>query len=211
MSDTRDPTTESGGAPEAPAHVVLDGVPPPRPLTRRLLRWALFLAILAVNAGLVVAVAGYLFFSRGLPEIPKVSDYRPPIVTEMVSGDGQIAGEFFVERRKVVPYARIPKRLVQAFVASEDQNFFEHGGIDWKGTLRAALNTFVLRRRIQGGSTITQQTAKALLISAEGFESGTRRSLARKLKDSGGIPAYGNQRSEWDAGCHETAANPEHR
>ena len=183
MSDVRDPTTESGGTTDAPPRVVLDGVPPPRPLLRRLVRWALFLAILAVNAAVVAGIAGYLYFSRGLPEIPKISDYRPPIVTEMVSADGQIAGEFFAERRKVVPYERIPKRLVQAFVASEDQDFFEHGGVDWTGTIRAAVNTYVLRRRIQGGSSITQQTAKALLISAEGFESGTRRNLARKLKE----------------------------
>jgi penicillin-binding protein 1A len=183
MTDSRDPTVESGGAPDAPPRVVLDGLPPRRPFLRGLVRWALFLAILAVNAGVVAGIAGYLYFSRGLPEIPKVSDYRPPIVTEMVSADGQIAGEFFVERRKVVPYERIPKRLLQAFVASEDQDFFEHGGVDWTGTLRAALNTYVLRRRIQGGSTITQQTAKALLISAEGFESGTRRNLARKLRE----------------------------
>ena len=71
---------------------------------------------------------------------------------------------------------------MQAFVASEDQNFFEHGGIDWKGTLRAALNTFAAPQ-IQGGSTITQQTAKALLISEEGSSPRTRRSLARKLKE----------------------------
>ena len=183
MSDVRDPTTESGGTTDAPPRVVLDGVPPPRPILRRLVRWALFLAILAVNAAVVAGIAGYLYFSRGLPEIPKISDYRPPIVTEMVSADGQIAGEFFAERRKVVPYARIPKRLVQAFVASEDQDFFEHGGVDWTGTIRAAVNTYVLRRRIQGGSSLTQQTAKALLISAEGFESGTRRNLARKVKE----------------------------
>ncbi|WP_242333944.1 MULTISPECIES: penicillin-binding protein 1A [Anaeromyxobacter] len=183
MSDSRDPTVETGGTTDAPSRVVLDGVPPPRPLVRRLLRWAIFLAIVAVNAGVVAGIAGYLYFSRSLPELPRIADYRPPIITELTSGDGQIAGEFFVERRKVVPYARIPRQLVQAFISSEDQDFFEHGGIDWKGTLRAAVNTYVLRRRIQGGSTITQQTAKSLLISAEGFESGTKRSLARKIRE----------------------------
>jgi penicillin-binding protein 1A len=163
--------------------VVLDGLPPERPLVRRLLRWGIFLAIAAVNAGVLAAVAGYLYFSRGLPEIPTLDQYRPPIITEMISADGQIAGEFFEERRKVVPYERIPKRLVQAFVASEDQHFFEHGGVDWLGTARAAVNTFVLRKRIQGGSTLTQQTAKAILISAEGFEAGTRKNLTRKIRE----------------------------
>jgi penicillin-binding protein 1A len=175
---------EPGGpAGEPTPEVVLTGLPPRRPLWRRLLRWGLFAAIGLANAVVVAGVALYLHFARGLPEIPTLEEYRPPVVTEVLSADGQIAGEFFVERRKVVPYARIPERLVQAFLASEDQDFFEHGGVDWKGTLRAAVNTYVLRKRIQGGSTITQQTAKALLISAEGFEKATQKSLARKLRE----------------------------
>src|SRR5512133_3474361 len=180
--------TESGGegqrpAEEVPSRVVLEGLPPRAAPSRRLLRWALFAAIGLFNAGVVLAVGGYLHFSRGLPEIPTLDRYRPPIVTEMISSDGQIAGEFFDERRKVVPYGRIPKRVVQAFIASEDQHFFEHSGVDWLGTLRAAVNTYVLRRKIQGGSTLTQQTAKAMLISAEGFAAGTRKSLDRKVRE----------------------------
>jgi penicillin-binding protein 1A len=168
----------------APSHVVLDGLPPKRPISRRILKWALFASLGLVNGAIVAAVAGYLWFSRGLPEIPSIADYRPPIVTEVVSGDGQVVGEFFDERRKVVPYDRIPRQLVEAFVASEDQHFFDHSGIDWLGTLRAAVNTYVLRHRIQGGSTITQQTAKAILISAEGFEAATERSLSRKIREA---------------------------
>src|SRR5512138_1193471 len=182
MSEFADPPGE-GSAAAVPSRVVLDGLPPRARLVRRLLRWTLFLAIGAVNAAILVAIAAYVHFSRGLPEIPTLDQYRPPIVTEMISADGQIAGEFFEERRKVVPYERIPKKLVQAFVASEDQHFFEHGGIDLLGTFRAAINTYVLKKHIQGGSTITQQTAKSILISAEGFERGTKRSLARKIRE----------------------------
>ena len=170
-------------APDVPARVVLDGLPARRTIVRRLLFWGLFLLIACVNLLALTLLVGFLHYSRGLPEIPTLASYRPPIITEMISADGQIAGEFFNERRKVVPYERIPRRLVQAFVASEDQHFFEHGGIDLLGTLRAAVNTFVLRKRIQGGSTITQQTAKSLLISAEGFEQGTKRSLGRKVRE----------------------------
>jgi penicillin-binding protein 1A len=170
--------------PDAPSQVVLDGLPPKRSLGKRILKWVLFAAVGFANAAVVAGVAGYLWFSRGLPEIPNLAEYRPPIITEAISADGQIAGEFFEERRKVVPYERIPKRLVQAFVASEDQHFFEHDGIDWLGTTRAAMNTYVLRRKIQGGSTITQQTAKAILISAEGFEAGTRKALSRKIREA---------------------------
>jgi penicillin-binding protein 1A len=168
---------------EVPARVVLDDLPPRRSIARRLLRWTLFLGLGAVNLVVLVVVVGYLHFSRNLPGIPDLQRYRPPVVTEMISSDGQLAGEFFDERRKVVPYDRIPKKLVQAFIASEDQHFFEHGGIDLLGTLRAAVNTYVLRRHIQGGSTLTQQTAKSILISAEGFEQGTKRSLSRKIRE----------------------------
>src|SRR6266545_5091543 len=172
----------TGGASPA-VRVVVDGLPARRPLTQLALRWALFLAIAAANLVAVALVAAYFWFSRGLPEIPTLAEYRPPIISEVISSDGQIAGEFFEERRKVVPYERIPRRIVQAFIASEDKKFFEHGGIDVLGTLRAALNTYMLRRKVQGGSTITQQTAKAILISSEGFEAGTKRNLARKIRE----------------------------
>src|SRR5512141_2395665 len=176
------PESTSAADERQPARLVLDGLPR-RSLSRRAVRWALFLLIGCVNAVLLVLVAGYVRFSRGLPDIPTLERYRPPVITEVISADGQLAGEFFNERRKVVPYERIPKKLVQAFVASEDQHFFEHGGIDLLGTIRAAVNTYVLRKHIQGGSTITQQTAKAILISAEGFERGTKRNLARKIRE----------------------------
>jgi penicillin-binding protein 1A len=177
------PPDDRADTAEVPARVVLDGLPPRRSLVRRLLRWSLFLGLGAVNLVVIVLVVGYFHFSKGLPDIPTLERYRPPVVTEMVSSDGQLAGEFFDERRKVVPYDRIPKKLIQAFIASEDQHFFEHGGIDVLGTLRAAVNTYLLRHKVQGGSTITQQTAKSILISAEGFEQGTKRSLQRKIRE----------------------------
>ncbi len=158
----------------------------PRRRLSLLARLALALAFLLLAAGLAgagAATLGWRHFSRGLPEIPTLAQYRPPIVTDLVSADGQLAGELFEERRKVVPFERIPKQLVQALVASEDKNFFEHGGVDWLGTLRAAVNTYVLRHRVQGGSTITQQTAKSILVSAEGFQEGTKRNLRRKLRE----------------------------
>lgn len=178
-----DPTPQIETPPPR-ARVVLEGLPPRPSIRRRVARWALFAAIGFVNAVLVGGLGLYVWFSRGLPSVPTLAEYRPPIITEMVSADGQIAGEFFVERRKVIPIQRIPRELVQAFIASEDKNFFDHAGVDWLGTLRAAVNTYVLRRKIQGGSTITQQTAKALLISAEGFREGARKSLARKLREA---------------------------
>jgi penicillin-binding protein 1A len=72
---------------------------------------------------------------------------------------------------------------VQAFLAAEDKNFFEHHGVDLLGTLRGGVNTYLRGKRVQGGSTITQQTAKAILISAEGFQEGSRRNLRRKVRE----------------------------
>src|SRR5512137_1994858 len=164
--------------------LVLDGLPPPRPWWRSALRWTVFLLLVLDTAGLVAAVAGYFWISGDLPSVESLAEYRPPVVSEIVSADGQLVGELFEERRRVVDYERIPRHVVQAFLAAEDKNFFQHHGVDWMGTLRAGVNTYVLRRKIQGGSTITQQTAKALLVSSEGFAEGTRRNLRRKAREA---------------------------
>ena len=174
------PPTED---PQPAPRLVLTGLPPPRPRWQEVLRWTLFGGILLFNGGVLLVATLWIHFAKGLPDLPSVEGYRPPIITEAISADGQIAGEFFDERRKVVPYPRVPRRLVQAFIASEDQRFFDHAGVDVRGTLRAALTTYVLRRGVKGGSTITQQTAKAILVSTEGFAEGTRRTLRRKIRE----------------------------
>ncbi len=176
-------------APPTPAappqkKLVLDGVPPPRPLWRRVLRWSVFLLLALANGALVAAVAAYVWLSRDLPSVQSLAEYRPPVVAEIVSADGQVVGELFAERRRVVPYERIPRHVVQAFLAAEDKNFFAHHGVDWLGTLRAGVNTYVRKKKVQGGSTITQQTAKALLVSSEGFAEGTRKNLRRKAREA---------------------------
>ncbi|WNG60687.1 PBP1A family penicillin-binding protein [Archangium gephyra] len=168
--------------------LVLDGVPPKRPIWVRLLKFAAWATLTGATAA-VVAVAGvYYHYSQGLPDIPKVDQYWPPIVTEVYTDDAVLAGEFYHHRRKVVPYERIPKRLVQAFIASEDSSFFDHYGVDVLGTARAATKT--IRKKlglggsVQGGSTLTQQTAKAVLIAAEGYESATAKNLTRKVREA---------------------------
>jgi len=177
------PAPRHGAAPPGPRQVIITGLRPHAPAWRRALRWSVYGLILLVNLGIAAGVAVWSQFARGLPDLPSVEGYRPPIVTELVSADGQITAEFFAERRKVVPYDRIPRQLVQAFIASEDQRFFEHSGVDWVGTARAAFTTYVLRKGVKGGSSLTQQTAKSILVSSEGFEAGTRRNLRRKVRE----------------------------
>ncbi|MFY0529052.1 penicillin-binding protein 1A [Archangium gephyra] len=168
--------------------LVLDGVPPKRPLWVRLLKFAAWATLTGATAAVIVVAGIYYHYSQGLPDIPKVDQYWPPIVTEVYTDDAVLAGEFYHHRRKVVPYERIPKRLVQAFIASEDSSFFDHHGVDVLGTARAASKT--IRKKlglggsVQGGSTLTQQTAKAVLISAEGYESATAKNLTRKIREA---------------------------
>src|SRR5258708_33145093 len=107
---------------------------------------------------MVLVIVTYAVFARGLPSIDWAQHYRPPIVSTVWSGDQQLMGEFYNERRQVVPYERIPKKLVQAFIASEDADFFDHSGVSYTGIARALFNTYVLRTQMkQGGSTRTQR------------------------------------------------------
>ncbi len=179
--------------PEPPqTRLVLVDLPSPSGWKKNLLKLAVFLALTAITA--VLCVYGYFYwqYADGLPDIPRVEEYRPPILTEVVTSDALLAGEFYNERRKVVPYERIPKRLVQAFIASEDSGFFDHQGVDILGTARATYKTLLKkvtgRGSVQGGSTLTQQTAKAVLISAEGYKAATEKKgsagLRRKIREA---------------------------
>jgi penicillin-binding protein 1A len=182
MSDPR----QNSGILRRRSKLVLRGVRPARSWPVRLLMIAAFLTLCGGTAATVAVVTVYYIYSRGLPEIPRVDEYRPAVLSEVLTDDEVLAGEFYSERRKVVPYERIPKRLVQAFIASEDSSFFDHGGVDVLGTARAAFNT--LRKKlglggsVQGGSTLTQQTAKAILVTAETLDLDTDQMMVEAEK-----------------------------
>ncbi len=150
---------------------MLQGVKGPRRGLRRLLPALGWLLLTGTTAFFVVGGVVYYAYSRNLPDIPRVDRYWPPILSEVYTDDMVLAGEFYQQRRKVVPYDAIPKRLVQAFIAAEDSAFFDHGGVDVVSTARAAFKSLLAKARgggsIQGGSTLTQQTAKAVLVAAE--------------------------------------------
>lgn len=127
----------------------------------------------------LVAAVGYWYFARALPTIISVKDYRPSVVTRVYGSGGKrdaLMGEFFRERRYVVPYDQIPKTVIEAFISAEDDKFFEHQGVNLASIVRAMIANFKAGHVVQGGSTITQQVAKSLLLTSE-------RSFVRKARE----------------------------
>jgi penicillin-binding protein 1A len=129
----------------------------------------------------VAAVAGLIWhFSKDLPDYSQLQNYEPPVMTRVHASDGSLLGEYAKERRLYLPIQAVPKLVINAFLAAEDKNFYEHGGIDYQGMLRAALlyaQNYGSNRRPQGASTITQQVAKNFLLTNEV-------SFARKIKEA---------------------------
>ncbi len=149
----------------------------------RLDKW---IAIAGIGVLSVIAVAGFAlaiyaaWLFHGMPDASDLADYRPPTATRVYAWDGTLIGEFSRERRIYVPYDQIPPKLAAAFLAAEDHNFFKHQGIDVAGLGRAMVkNLLNLARgkRFEGGSTITQQVAKNVLL-------GNKATIGRKLKEA---------------------------
>jgi penicillin-binding protein 1A len=129
----------------------------------------------------VAAIAGAIWhFSKDLPDYSQLQDYEPPVMTRVHASDGALLGEYSKERRLYLPIQAVPKLVINAFLAAEDKNFYEHGGIDYQGMARAALlyaQNYGSNRRPQGASTITQQVAKNFLLTNEV-------SFSRKIKEA---------------------------
>jgi penicillin-binding protein 1A len=143
---------------------------------RRPVQIALAAAALAACGTLFSVALFYAFVLRNLPELYSLRDYRPNLITRIYAVDGTEISTLARERRVVVPIEEVPMPVVQAFIAAEDDAFYEHEGLDYPGILRAALANLRSGRVRQGGSTITQQVAKTFLLSSE-------RTVVRKLKD----------------------------
>jgi penicillin-binding protein 1A len=130
----------------------------------------------------VAAVAGLLWhFSKDLPDYSQLQDYEPPVMTRVHAADGSLVAEYARERRLYIPIQAVPRRVISAFMAAEDKNFYEHGGLDFGGIVRAGLiyaqNFGSGGGRLQGASTITQQVAKNFLLTNE-------RTFSRKIKEA---------------------------
>jgi penicillin-binding protein 1A len=161
---------------------------PPRPPKRKRRRRSWLLSLLgfgfASSVVLFLAASGAVGFliwkaSRDLPDYESLAKYEPPVMTRIHAHDGSLMAEFARERRIFVPINVIPKLVIAAFLSAEDKRFYEHGGLDFTGILRAVVNNLQNygKRRPEGASTITQQVAKNFLLSSE-------QKLDRKLKEA---------------------------
>ena len=145
------------------------------------IKWMFIFFVLLCLLGAAGLAGLYYYLNQDLPKINTLSDYHPAIVTNVFSDDGRKIGEFFEERRIVIPLSEMPKNLINAFVAAEDSRFREHPGIDIFSIIRASLKNLQAGSIVQGGSTITQQVTKSFLLTPE-------RTYKRKLKEA--ILAY---------------------
>ena len=114
---------------------------------------------------------------QDLPSIAPLKDYRPSIITKVFSDDDRLIDEFYLEDRKIIEVTRLPKYVIQAFVAAEDARYFQHSGVDIKSIFRAFFRNLEAGHIVQGGSTITKQVAKSLFLTP-------KKSYIRKLREA---------------------------
>jgi penicillin-binding protein 1A len=139
---------------------------------------SLLLSVVTLGVVVLLGISGYVFYLLAkLPRVDRLADYKPPIVSQVFGDDGVLVGEFYLERRIVVPVNKMPRKLIQAFVAAEDANFYSHKGIDYFGIMRAAVKNIISMSKKEGASTITQQVTKSMLLTPE-------KKFSRKIKEA---------------------------
>ena len=145
-----------------------------------LIRWMMYACFAAIVCVVGGAFAIYWHFAPGLPDHKQLIDYQPPTTTRLYTADGKLLAEYAREKRVFVPVAAMPKRVILAFVAAEDQRFFIHPGVDPIGVGRALITNLKHMgqgRRPEGASSITQQVAKNFLVGGEA-------SISRKIREA---------------------------
>ena len=145
----------------------------------KLIRFLFVCAVVLAIVGCGFVGVTLWYFSRDLPDYQQLAHYQPPITTQVYAGDGRLLAQYAAERRIFVPIERIPKRVISAFIAAEDKNFYSHHGVDPLSIARAALADIGRLRENQrpfGASTITQQVAKNILLT-------NQVSITRKIRE----------------------------
>ncbi len=133
----------------------------------KLIKFFLWLSLLGSLAGAISVASLYYYLEPTLPPIENLKSVKFQVPLRIFSADNKLIAEFGEMRRIPLVYNAIPERMVQAFLAAEDDRFFEHPGVDYKGLMRAAYQLLLTGERRQGGSTITMQVARNFFLSSE--------------------------------------------
>jgi penicillin-binding protein 1A len=143
------------------------------------MRLLLIIGVAGLVLGTATIAGAFLYYTSdpNLPTIDRAGDYRPKVVTRVLSHDGQLIGELFEERRTVVPRERIPRLVRSAFVDAEDAQFFDHRGLNYWGMLRALLHNLRPGAHLHGASTITQQLVRTYVLKSDA------RTVRRKVQE----------------------------
>jgi len=164
----------------------LADTPPGRSRRKKARKRNIFIAVIAFlfSVGVFIGIGGFAtasYFvwkaSQDLPSHENLAKYEPLVMTRIHANNGSLLAEYARERRIFVPINTVPKLVIGAFLSAEDKNFFTHSGLDYRGIAIALYKHLVLRQRLVGASTITQQVAKNFLLTNE-------RSFIRKLKEA---------------------------
>ncbi len=143
---------------------------------RLLVVFPLLMVVVIPMFVLGVSLAAYLVYSVNLPEIPELKNYQPRTVSTFYSDDGTVIGIFYKQKRFVVEIEQIPQHVINAFLAAEDADFYNHNGVDWPGLVRATMTNLKTGKFKQGASTITMQVTRNFLLTQE-------KRMSRKIKE----------------------------
>lgn len=134
------------------------------------------LFVLTTTALFLAGFVAFNLYLSSLPPIENLEDFKPNIVTKFYSQDGEVIKTFTAYSYDKVDLANVPDKLKEALIATEDKNFYKHGGYDIFGIIRSSIQNVIARHAVQGASTLTQQLARILFLSNE-------RTLTRKIKE----------------------------
>ncbi len=136
-------------------------------LLLRIFRYLMATGFALFTAGLIVLIAAYFYIAPQLPPIDRLKDVQLQVPLRVYSAEGDLIAEFGEQRRKPIEYEELPQVVIDAILATEDDRFFEHPGVDYQGLLRAAVELIRTGQKRQGGSTITMQVARNFFLSTE--------------------------------------------
>ena len=136
----------------------------------RIFYYLFLLSISSFSIVIIIIVSILWRYGNSLPDYKQLKSYKPPMVSRLYTQDGKLLEEYSVENRVYIPISAVPKTVIEAFLVTEDKNFYKHEGIDFKGVSRAIIHNLIniiKDERLVGASTITQQVAKNFLLSNE--------------------------------------------